>query len=87
MAAELRLLTKSWGKYTIDLYCDDADGGGIEKDLAREGPPARALHELLCAQYPGARFCCGKAPRCCAVALRRKGSAAWRGARLFQFRG
>lgn len=53
MAAELRLLTKSWGKYTIDLYCDDADGGGIEKDLAREGPPARALHELLCAQYPG----------------------------------
>jgi hypothetical protein len=55
MAAELGLLTKSWGKYTIDLYYDDADGGGFEPELAREDrlDVARALHELMCPQYPG----------------------------------
>jgi hypothetical protein len=53
-AAELGLLTKS-GKYTIDLYYDDGDGGGVEQELAREDrlDVARALHELMCAQYPG----------------------------------
>ncbi len=55
MAAELGLLTKAGAKYTIDLYYDDADGGGIELELAREHrlDVARALHVLMCAQHPG----------------------------------
>ncbi len=55
MAAELGLLAKSGAKYTIDLYYDDADGGGIELELAREYrlDVARALHVLMCAQHPG----------------------------------
>ena len=70
-AAELGLLTKSWGKYTIDLYYDDADGGGIEQELAREDrldvSHGRCMNS--CARnIRGAKCYCAKVPRRSGVA-------------------
>ncbi len=55
MAVELGLLVKPGGRYSIDLYKDDADGDSIETPLATENnlEAARWLHGVLCAQYPG----------------------------------